>query len=79
MQFLQAQQRLTLHGYVVMENHLHLIAAADNLGKEIGHFKSFTARAIGLSFSSGKILVVKAESQVGVSLEAAEAYQSGLD
>lgn len=46
LQFLQAQQRLTLHGYVVMENHLHLIAAADNLGKEIGHFKSFTARAI---------------------------------
>jgi hypothetical protein len=27
-----------------MENHLHLIAAAADLGKEIANFKSFTAR-----------------------------------
>ena len=33
--FLQCQQRLTLYGYVIMENHLHLIAAAANLSKEI--------------------------------------------
>ena len=44
--FLQCQQRLTLYGYVIMENHLHLIAAAANLSKEIGNFKSFTARSI---------------------------------
>ena len=44
--FLQARGRLTLLGYVVMENHLHLIAAAENLPKEIGDFKSFTARTI---------------------------------
>jgi len=44
--FLQSQQRLTLYGYVIMENHLHLIAAAANLSKEIGNFKSFTARSI---------------------------------
>jgi putative transposase len=44
--FLQRQQRLTLYGYVIMENHLHLIAAAANLSKEIGNFKSFTARSI---------------------------------
>lgn len=29
-----------------MENHLHLIAAADDLEKEIAHFKSYTAREI---------------------------------
>ncbi|WP_254434526.1 hypothetical protein [Aphanizomenon sp. UHCC 0183] len=29
-----------------MENHLHLIAAAANLSKEIANFKSFTARSI---------------------------------
>lgn len=29
-----------------MENHIHLIASAANLSKEIGSFKSFTARAI---------------------------------
>ena len=44
--FLQCQQRLKLYGYVIMENHLHLIAAAANLSKEIGNFKSFTARSI---------------------------------
>lgn len=44
--FLQEHQHLTLYGYVIMENHLHLIASAQNLSKEIGHFKSFTARSI---------------------------------
>ena len=44
--FLQNQQRLSLHGYVIMENHLHLIASASNLPMEIGNFKSFTARSI---------------------------------
>ena len=29
-----------------MENHLHLVAASPNLSKEIGDFKSFTARQI---------------------------------
>lgn len=44
--FIQSKQRLTLYGYVIMENHLHLIASAANLSKEIGNFKSFTARSI---------------------------------
>lgn len=46
LQFLQEQERLTLYSYVIMENHLHLIASAENLSKELGHFKSFTARSI---------------------------------
>lgn len=46
LRFLQAQQRLTLYSYVIMENHLHLVASAENLSKEIANFKSFTARAI---------------------------------
>ena len=44
--FLQRHQRLVLYSYVVMENHCHFIASAENLTKEIGHFKSFTARSI---------------------------------
>ena len=44
--FLQDHDRLTIFGYVILENHLHLIAAADDLSKEIGDFKSFTARQI---------------------------------
>lgn len=46
LRFLQAQQRLTLYSYVIMENHLHLVASAENLSKEIANFKSFTARSI---------------------------------
>jgi REP-associated tyrosine transposase len=44
--FLQEQDRLELYGFVLMENHLHLIASSENLIKEIGDFKSFTARKI---------------------------------
>ena len=44
--FLQAGGRLTLYGYVIMENHLHFIASAGNLPKEVKDFKSFTARTI---------------------------------
>jgi REP-associated tyrosine transposase len=45
-QFLQDQDRLTLLGYVVLENHVHFIASAENLPKEVGDFKSYTARRI---------------------------------
>jgi REP element-mobilizing transposase RayT len=44
--FLQEQNRLTIYGYVILENHLHLIASAEDLSKEIANFKSFTARKI---------------------------------
>jgi REP-associated tyrosine transposase len=37
---------LRLYGYVVLENHLHFIAQARNLGKCVSSFKSFTARRI---------------------------------
>lgn len=40
------KNRLTLHGYVIMEHHLHMIASGFHLSKEIGHFKSYTARVI---------------------------------
>jgi putative transposase len=45
--FLIDRERLTVYGYVIMENHLHFIASSTgSLGKEIGDFKSFTARQI---------------------------------
>ena len=46
LQFMQDNQRLDLSGYVIMENHLHLLVSAANLSKEMGNFKSFTARSI---------------------------------
>jgi REP element-mobilizing transposase RayT len=44
--FLQESGRLTVYGYVILENHLHLVASSPNISKEIGDFKSFTARRI---------------------------------
>jgi REP element-mobilizing transposase RayT len=43
LRFLQENERLTLYAYVIMENHLHLIASSTDLSKEIGDFKSYTA------------------------------------
>ena len=37
---------LNLYAYVVLENHLHLIAQSPQLDKDIARFKSFTARAL---------------------------------
>ena len=45
-QFLQTQKRMRIYAYVIMENHLHLLVASPDLAKEIGDFKSFTARRI---------------------------------
>ena len=44
--FLQDKRRLQLFGYVILENHLHLIASAADLATQIGDFKSWTARQI---------------------------------
>src|SRR5439155_13893410 len=44
--FLQEQGRITLFGYVILENHLHFIAGAQDLSDQVGDFKSFTARRI---------------------------------
>jgi len=44
--FLQGNKNLTLYGYVVLENHLHLVASAPDLPGVMKSFKMFTARQI---------------------------------
>ena len=44
--FLQQHRGLDLYGYVVLENHLHLIAAAPELAGAMKSFKMFTARQL---------------------------------
>src|SRR5262249_23474567 len=44
--YLQASRGFVLFGYVILENHLHLIAQSPNLSDDIGDFKSYTARRI---------------------------------
>jgi REP element-mobilizing transposase RayT len=45
-QFLRQSGRLQLYGFVILENHLHWIASAKDLSKEVGDFKSYTARRV---------------------------------
>ncbi|HHL72259.1 MAG TPA: transposase [Bacteroidetes bacterium] len=46
-EYLQQEERLIIFGYVIMENHLHLIASSPtNLRKEIAAFRSYTAKQI---------------------------------
>jgi len=40
------EQGLKLYGYVILENHLHLVAQAQRLDKCVESFKSYTARKI---------------------------------
>jgi putative transposase len=44
--FLQREAGLVIHGFVLLENHLHLVAKSENLSGDIQRFKSFTAREI---------------------------------
>ncbi|MCI0361697.1 MAG: hypothetical protein L0211_24700 [Planctomycetaceae bacterium] len=44
--YLQRERELLLFGYVILENHLHLIASAPELPKAVKDSKSFTARSI---------------------------------
>jgi putative transposase len=44
--FLLRENRLKLFAFVVLENHIHFIAASDDLSKEVGDFKSYTARRL---------------------------------
>ena len=44
--FLQRERAFRLYGYVILENHLHLIASAPRLGHEVKGSKMYTAGAI---------------------------------
>lgn len=46
MVFMQEYRGVIIYAYVILENHLHLIAEGDNLAKKMGQFKSYTARCI---------------------------------
>ena len=45
-QFLRKEGSLKVYAYVILENHLHMIAGSEDLSKHIGRFKSYTARKI---------------------------------
>jgi REP element-mobilizing transposase RayT len=44
--FLRKEKGFRLYGYIILENHLHLIASAPNLSSAMKSFKMYTARQI---------------------------------
>jgi putative transposase len=46
LKLLHEEDRLTLHAYVLMENHLHFVGTANDFSNEVKSFKSFTAKKI---------------------------------
>ena len=46
LKYLQEHNDLKIYAFVILENHIHLIAQSDDIAKDIGRFKSFTARKI---------------------------------
>ena len=46
LKYLQKSDNLKLHAYVILENHLHLVASSDDIGKSMRKFKTHTAKEI---------------------------------
>ena len=44
--FLQREAEFEIYGYVILENHLHLIASSPDLSGDMQRFKSYTAKRI---------------------------------
>lgn len=46
LRFLMANNGLKIYAYVIVENHLHLIAQSDGLDRDMARFKSYTAKQL---------------------------------
>ena len=46
LEYLQNEKALCIHGYVIMENHIHLVISSPDPGRHLRRFKSYTARQI---------------------------------
>ncbi|MDD2791376.1 MAG: hypothetical protein PHU40_12035 [Sulfurimonas sp.] len=46
LKYLQKSDNLKIFAYVILENHLHLVASSDDIGMSMRKFKSFTAKKI---------------------------------
>jgi len=44
--YLQENENLKIYSYVILENHLHLVASSDDIAKTIKKFKSYTAKKL---------------------------------
>ena len=49
---------LRLHAYVVLENHMHLIAQSEDLRRDIGRFKSYTSKQVLAYLAENRVSTV---------------------
>jgi len=74
--FLMREKTFRLYGYVILENHLHLIAEAPDLANVIKSFKMFTAREIiDLLESHGASVLLKQLHAMKLPHKTASNYQ----
>ncbi len=52
------QDGLKLYAYVILENHMHLIAQSDQLDRDMARFKSYTAKQLIRFLSENKIKTI---------------------
>lgn len=44
--YIQTKHDVKIYGYVILENHIHWIAQADDLSKQVARFKAYTAKML---------------------------------
>ena len=49
---------LRLHAYVVLENHMHLVAQSEDLCRDIGRFKSYTSKQVLAFLAENRVSTV---------------------
>jgi len=53
LRYRQKENGWKIYGYVMLENHLHMIVRANNLAMELAHFNSYTAQRAWIAFPRG--------------------------
>ena len=60
LEFLQAEASITLYGYVLMENHMHMAIESEQPSQILKNFKSYTAKRMIESLEErGRVLLLK--------------------
>jgi len=58
LKYLQQTDNLKIYAYVILENHLHLIASSDDINKSMTNFKKFTAKEIINLLKKGNVKTI---------------------
>ena len=54
LKYLQQSDNLKIYAYVILENHLHLVASSDNIAKSMKKFKKFYCKRVARTSTKTK-------------------------